>query len=34
LATIVERTTRQEQIEPSKVMDGEEIIRWQGWSAR
>jgi MoxR-like ATPase len=30
LATIVERTTRQEQIVPSKVMDGEEIIRWQG----
>lgn len=29
LATIVERTTRSEQIEPQKVMDGPEILRWQ-----
>jgi MoxR-like ATPase len=29
LASIVERTTRGEQIEPVKVMDGAEIIRWQ-----
>jgi len=29
LATIVERTTRSEQIEPEKVMDGREILRWQ-----
>jgi len=30
LATIVERTTRGERIEPQTVMNGEEIIRWQG----
>jgi MoxR-like ATPase len=30
LATIVERTTRCEQIEPARVMDGAEIIKWQG----
>ena len=29
LATIVDRTTRGETIEPVKVMDGEEILRWQ-----
>jgi MoxR-like ATPase len=29
LASIVERTTRGETIEPAKVMDGPEIIRWQ-----
>jgi len=29
LGTIVERTTRGEQIEPDKVMDGREIIGWQ-----
>jgi MoxR-like ATPase len=29
LATIVQRTTRGETIEPAKVMDGEEILRWQ-----
>jgi MoxR-like ATPase len=29
LSTIVERTTRSETIEPVKVMDGEEILRWQ-----
>ena len=30
LATIVQRTTRGEIIEPAKVMDGAEILRWQG----
>jgi len=30
LATIIERTTREEIIQPAKVMDGEEIIQWQG----
>lgn len=30
LATIVDRTTRRETIEPARVMDGEEILRWQG----
>ena len=30
LSTIVERTTRGETIEPAKVMDGAEILRWQG----
>ena len=30
LASIVDRTTRGEAIEPAQVMDGEEIIRWQG----
>jgi len=30
LGTIVERTTSQETIEPAKVMDGEEILKWQG----
>ncbi len=30
LATIVDRTTRGELIEPSKVMDGEEILKWRG----
>ena len=29
LATIVDRTTRGEQIEPQNVMDGAEIIEWQ-----
>jgi MoxR-like ATPase len=29
LASIVERTTRGETIEPVKVMDGPEILRWQ-----
>ena len=29
LATIVERTTREETIQPAKVMDGHEIIKWQ-----
>ena len=30
LSAIIDRTTRGEQIEPVKVMDGEEILRWQG----
>ncbi len=30
LSTIVQRTTRGEIIEPAKVMDGAEILRWQG----
>ncbi len=30
LSTIIDRTTRGENIEPDKVMDGEEIIKWQG----
>ena len=30
LASIVDRTTRGEIIEPAQVMDGEEIVRWQG----
>jgi MoxR-like ATPase len=30
LATIVDRTTRGLKIQPEAVMDGEEIIRWQG----
>jgi MoxR-like ATPase len=30
LATIIDRTTRGEHIEPQKVMDGTEIIKWQG----
>ena len=29
LATIIDRTTRGETIEPAKVMDGPEILRWQ-----
>jgi MoxR-like ATPase len=29
LATIIDRTTRGVQIEPEKVMDGAEIIKWQ-----
>ena len=29
LATIIDRTTRGEIIEPNKVMDGEEIVKWQ-----
>jgi MoxR-like ATPase len=29
LATIVDRTTRGERIEPTQVMDGAEIIQWQ-----
>ncbi len=29
LATVVERTTRGEKIEPDKVMDGAEIVEWQ-----
>ncbi len=29
LARIIDRTTRQEVVQPSKVMDGEEILRWQ-----
>jgi MoxR-like ATPase len=27
--TIIDRTTRGENIEPQKVMDGSEIVRWQ-----
>jgi MoxR-like ATPase len=30
LATIIDRTTREELVEPAKVMDGEEILKWQG----
>ena len=30
LATIIDRTTRGERIEPVQVMDGPEIIKWQG----
>ncbi|MHC4402698.1 MAG: AAA family ATPase [Planctomycetota bacterium] len=30
LTAIIDRTTRHETVEPAKVMDGEEIIRWQG----
>ncbi|NQT12533.1 MAG: MoxR family ATPase [Planctomycetes bacterium] len=30
VAAIIDRTTREETIEPSKVMDGEEILKWQG----
>ncbi len=30
LATIVERTTRGERVEAEKVMDGIEILKWQG----
>jgi len=30
LATIIDRTTREETVQPAKVMDGEEILRWQG----
>ena len=29
LSTIIDRTTRGERIEPAKVMDGQEIIKWQ-----
>jgi len=29
LATIVDRTTRQVSVEPEKIMDGAEILRWQ-----
>jgi MoxR-like ATPase len=29
LSTIIDRTTRNENVEPVKVMDGEEILRWQ-----
>ena len=29
LSTIIDRTTRGEDIQPDKVMDGEEIIKWQ-----
>jgi MoxR-like ATPase len=29
LATIVDRTTREETIQPAKVMDGHEIIKWR-----
>ena len=29
LTTIIDRTTRQEIIEPAKVMDGAEILQWQ-----
>ncbi|MEE9603880.1 MAG: MoxR family ATPase [Thermoguttaceae bacterium] len=29
LSTIIDRTTREETIEPTKVMDGAEIIQWQ-----
>jgi MoxR-like ATPase len=29
LATIIDRTTRGEHIEPQKVMDGAEILKWQ-----
>jgi MoxR-like ATPase len=30
LATIVDRTTRNETVEPAQVMDGDEILQWQG----
>ena len=30
LATIIDRTTRGEHVEPTKVMDGAEIVEWQG----
>ncbi len=30
LATVIDRTTRGEKIEPNKVMDGAEIVEWQG----
>jgi MoxR-like ATPase len=30
LAAIIDRTTREEMPQPTKVMDGEEILRWQG----
>ena len=30
LAAIIDRTTREETVEPAKVMAGEEIIKWQG----
>ncbi len=30
LSTIIDRTTRGEVIEPEKVMDGPEILKWQG----
>jgi MoxR-like ATPase len=30
VAAIIDRTTRGETIQPQKVMDGEEILRWQG----
>jgi len=30
LGTIIERTTRNEKIEPVKVMDAAEIVQWQG----
>src|SRR5689334_12818829 len=30
LATVIDRTTRNERIEPSTVMDGAEILKWQG----
>ncbi len=29
MALIIDRTTRGEIIEPQKVMDGEEILKWQ-----
>ena len=29
LATIIDRTTRDETVEPNKVMDGPEILKWQ-----
>jgi MoxR-like ATPase len=29
LATIIDRTTRDETVEPNKVMDGPEILQWQ-----
>ena len=29
LATIIDRTTRGEKVEPTKVMDGAEIVEWQ-----
>jgi MoxR-like ATPase len=29
VAAIIDRTTRCETIEPAKVMDGEEILKWQ-----
>jgi MoxR-like ATPase len=29
LAAIIDRTTRQETIQPTKVMDGQEIVQWQ-----
>jgi MoxR-like ATPase len=30
LATIIDRTTKGIKVEPKRIMDGEEILRWQG----